>query len=104
MTAPFLKGAFRFLPLLLAISCSKQKTGLTEEQVRFKADSTLQARLPQLRSQAAEDLERRMPIEIKPLVDSLQQQKRDAPTAPQIWGIGSEKAAADLVGDSLPTP
>lgn len=66
MTAPGL-----LLMALFFASCSKKEEGLTPAQIQARADSILKARLPALQQRAKEDYEKRLPIELKPKVDSI---------------------------------
>jgi hypothetical protein len=52
-------------------SCSEKKKELSPEEINRKADSMVQAKRLKLEQQAAEDLKMRMPIEIKPKLDSI---------------------------------
>ena len=49
----------------------KEEKGLTPQQVQHMADSLYEAKAKKIRKQAAEDLDRRMSIELKPKIDSL---------------------------------
>ena len=65
----------RVFPVLLLtvcmVRCMKEEKGLTPEQVQHIADSIYKIKAQKLRQQAAEDLDRRMSIELKPKIDSL---------------------------------
>ena len=57
---------------LLALSaCGKKERELTPRQVKAKADSIVRSRMDKLKREAKEDLDKRMPIELKPKIDSI---------------------------------
>lgn len=57
--------------ICMLTSCAKQEKNLTPQQINQKVDSIVALKEKKLRSQAHEDLNRRMSIEIKPKVDSI---------------------------------
>lgn len=67
---------------LALASCGKEEKPLTPKQVRQKADSIYKTNLKKLQHQAKEDYERRLPIELKPKVDSILQRKMEAAPVP----------------------
>jgi len=67
-----IKKAFPALLLYACLAgCTKEEKGLTPQQVRQMADSIYRVKAQKIRKQAAEDLDRRMSIELKPKIDSL---------------------------------
>jgi predicted metalloprotease len=57
---------------LIALSaCGKKERELTPRQVKAKADSIVRSRMDKLKREAKEDLDKRMPIELKPKIDSI---------------------------------
>jgi len=54
------------------------------------ADSIVQLKMEQLRREAKEDLDRRLPIEIKPKIDSILRIDYGRPAAPRLQDIGME--------------
>ena len=78
------------LPAVLFLcSCNKEEQGYTWLQLEQKADSTVNSRIKDLRRQAREDLDRRLPIELKPKVDSLLHVSYAIQPPPQIAGSDS---------------
>jgi len=71
-------------------ACGKKQKELTPAQVRAKADSILQTRMGKLRQQAKEDLDRRLPIEVKPKVDSILKVTHDPKPVPVFPGDDPE--------------
>jgi hypothetical protein len=68
---------------LLALSaCGKKEKELTPRQVRAKADSIVQTKMDKLKRQAKEDLDKRLPIELKPKVDSILKVSREPQPVP----------------------
>lgn len=63
-------------------ACGKKNKELTPAQIRFKADSIVQSRMGKMKQQAQEDLEKRLPIEVKPKVDSILKISHDARPVP----------------------
>jgi hypothetical protein len=60
------------LPVAMLASCGKQQEkALTPKQINHIADSIYKAKLKKLQNQAKEDYEKRLPIELKPKVDSI---------------------------------
>ena len=52
-------------------SCQTKQEYFTKEQLQKKTDSLIAIRFQELQKQAAEDLDRRISIEVKPKVDSI---------------------------------
>lgn len=72
----FMRLSIKNISRLVLISfvltaCGKKEKELTPAQIRAKADSIVQRRMEKLRRQAKDDLDNRLPIEIKPKMDSL---------------------------------
>lgn len=57
--------------MLFLSACGRKEKELTPAQMRARADSILQSKMGKLKQQAKEDLDSRLPIEIKPKVDSI---------------------------------
>lgn len=64
-----------FIPSVLLVfslaSCRTKQEYFTEEQLLKKSDSLTAIRFGELQKQAAEDLDHRIAIEVKPKVDSI---------------------------------
>lgn len=58
--------------IFLFTACGKKEKELTPQQIRAKADSIVRSKMEKMKKQAKEDLDRRLPIEIKPKIDSIQ--------------------------------
>lgn len=78
-------------------ACGKKEQELTPAQIRARADSIVQTKIPRLQQQAREDLERRLPIELKPKVDSIRNISK-AVAPPPVFPEDPEPAA------TLPPP
>ncbi len=77
MIAPALLGA------ITLGSCGKEEKELTPKQIEARADSIVASRIKQMEQQAKEDLDKRLPIEIKPKVDSIRKTRLDSmPSVP----------------------
>ena len=63
-------------------SCGKEEKPLTPKQIRQQADSIYKSKLKKMKREAKEDYERRLPIELKPKVDSILQKKMDMAPIP----------------------
>ena len=74
------------MPLMVFcfFSCTKEKKALTPDQIQVKADSILKAAMPTLKQRAEEDLHNRLPIELKPKIDSILNISYNIPTPPQL--------------------
>lgn len=59
----------------LLASCGKTEKPLSPKQINQIADSIYRSKLKNLQKQAKEDYERRMPIELKPKIDSILKNK-----------------------------
>jgi pyruvate/2-oxoacid:ferredoxin oxidoreductase beta subunit len=65
-------GLIKGLSLVLFLSaCVTKQEYFTKQQLEHKSDSLTEIRFKELREQAAEDLDRRISIEVKPKVDSI---------------------------------
>jgi predicted small lipoprotein YifL len=79
----FKKHIITLVVAILSLSaCGKKEKELTPKQVRAKADSIVQSKMDKLKRQAQEDLDRRLPIELKPKVDSILKVSRDPQPVP----------------------
>ncbi|KAA5536925.1 hypothetical protein F0919_04430 [Taibaiella lutea] len=67
---------------LIITSCGKEEKPLTPKQIRQRADSIYKNNLKKMQQQAKEDYEKRLPIELKPKVDSILQRKMEAAPIP----------------------
>lgn len=57
---------------LLFTACQNEASPqMTENEIQAKVDSTVGTKLDELNTQASEDLDRRMAIEVKPKADSI---------------------------------
>jgi hypothetical protein len=83
--------------LILFSACGKKNKELTPAQIRAKADSIVQTKMPRLKQQAEEDLQRRLPIELKPKVDSILNISHDPEPVPVFPedNIGVDNVSAD---------
>jgi predicted small lipoprotein YifL len=68
--------------LLTLNACGKKEKELTPQQVRAKADSIVQSKMDKLKRQAKEDLDKRLPIELKPKIDSILKVSREPQPVP----------------------
>jgi len=66
----------------LITSCGKEEKPLTPKQIRERADSIYNINLKKMQQRAKEDYEKRLPIELKPKVDSILQRKMEAAPIP----------------------
>jgi predicted small lipoprotein YifL len=55
-------------------ACGKEEKELSPAEINAKADSIVQSRAEKMRREAKEDLDKRLPIEIKPKIDSIRNQ------------------------------
>ena len=97
-------GKYITLVLFFVMSlaaCGKKEKELTPVQIRAKADSILQSKMGKLKQQAKEDLDKRLPIEVKPKVDSILKVKRDPEQVPVFPSDGPPDAGfpADSTGN-----
>lgn len=72
--------------IFVFFSCTKKEKSYTRQEVRQKTDSILSIEIKNLRRQAKEDLDRRLPIELKPKVDSILKISYKIPPPPEIEG------------------
>lgn len=64
------------LKMLFLLSCSKENTPrLSDEEIKHKVDSIFNIKKEKMEQEAAINLDRRLPIELKPLVDSILNRK-----------------------------
>lgn len=66
-----------FITALIIASCGKEEKPLTPQQIRQRADSIYKSNLKKIQQRAKEDYEKRLPIELKPKVDSILQRKME---------------------------
>jgi len=78
------------LSFLIFSACSKEEKGWTQAQMQLKADSILKAEMPRLKQRAKEDLHNRLPIELKPKVDSILNISYNIPPPPKLEEAGTE--------------
>lgn len=57
--------------MLFFAACGKKERELSPDEIRAKADSMVQLKMEKLRREAKDDLDKRLPIELKPRIDSL---------------------------------
>lgn len=76
-------------------ACAKKEKELTPAQINARADSIVHSRMKTLRQKAKEDLDRRLPIEIKPKVDSLLNVSHQAGAVPVFPGDDGHPAQPD---------
>jgi hypothetical protein len=71
-TVSFMKtGALIAGCVCLLMSCQSKEQYLTKKEFHHKTDSLTAVRFQELKLQSAEDLDRRIAIEVKPKVDSI---------------------------------
>lgn len=88
--------------LLITFSaCGKKEKELTPAQIRSKADSIVQSKMGKLKQQAKEDLDRRLPIEIKPKVDSILNIDHNEKTVPVFPDDNMGAEQAEPTADSV---
>lgn len=80
-------------------ACGKKEKELTPQQVRAKADSIVQSKMDKLKRQAKEDLDKRLPIELKPKVDSILKVSRDPQPVPV---FPEDNIGLDDTGTTIP--
>jgi hypothetical protein len=93
------KMRYRCIVLMLSFlifgACSKEEKGWTKAQVQLKADSILKAEMPKLKQRAKEDLNNRLPIELKPKVDSILKISYTIPSPPKLKGAENDSMGKD---------
>jgi hypothetical protein len=87
--------------LLTLNACGKKEKELTPQQVKAKADSIVQTKMDKLKRQAKEDLDKRLPIELKPKVDSILRVSREPQPVPV---FPEDNIGLDDTGTTLPPP
>jgi len=90
---------YRNLVTLLAAafilaSCKDRQRALTETQIKAKVDSLVGIKVQELATQSAEDLDRRMSIEVKAKADSIVQARLSGTTATTTSTTTTTTAAA----------
>jgi uncharacterized protein YcfL len=63
---------------LILVSCGGKQQGIKNSERKAKIDSMVAERMQEVNTQAMEDLDRRMSIEVKAKTDSIVQAKRAA--------------------------
>ena len=86
--------ALVLLTLTMA-ACAKKEKELTPAQINARADSIVRSRMKVMRQRAQEDLDRRLPIELKPKIDSLLNVPRQAGPVPVFPGDEGHPALPD---------
>lgn len=89
-------GLLFFIAVLLFLSesCTKKEKTFTEQEMQHLVDSIVQIKAKELNQQAKEDLELRLPIELKPKLDSMRHQ----------YSTGFPSLPAIDTSDALPKP
>ncbi|WP_118972381.1 hypothetical protein [Taibaiella koreensis] len=87
--------ATHLLLLLLLPACGKKEKELSPARINALADSIVNSRMDKLRRQAKEDLDRRMPIELKPKIDSIRNVSHEIGPVPVFPGDDGTPARAD---------
>jgi len=67
---------------LLLVSCQSKEKNLTLKQVNHLSDSLTAVYYQELKAKSAEDLDRRIAIELKPIVDSIVKSYEDKQPKP----------------------
>lgn len=83
----FLLGLF--ILILSCWGCTKKEKTYTRQEMQRIVDSMVQQRAKELKQQAKTDLELRLPIEIKPKLDSLLHQTISIDTPPKMDTFGN---------------
>lgn len=78
-----------FILLTACLGCTKKEKTYTQQEMQHIVDSIVQQRAIYLKQQAKTDLELRLPIEIKPKLDSLQHQNMSIDTPPRMDTVGN---------------
>lgn len=90
------KKRFLYWSLLLLLlswwGCTKKDKTYTKQQMQHIVDSIVQKRSVYLKQQAQKDLNLRLPIELKPKVDSILNQRMTTLLPPQMDTIGENIA------------
>jgi hypothetical protein len=88
------------------LSCTKAEKTYTRQELQLKTDSILRVEVKKLRRQAKEDLDRRLPIELKPKVDSILKISYDVPPVPEMEGDAGalDSSAAEEQAPQKPQP
>lgn len=70
------------IAFLTLSACGKKESELTPRQIKAKADSIVRLKMDKMKREAKEDLDKRMPIELKPKIDSILKVSRDPQPVP----------------------
>jgi len=90
------KNILTFSVAVMALAaCGKEEKELSPAEINAKADSIVQIRVEKMRREAKEDLDKRLPIELKPKVDSIRNQNHTIDPVPVFPGSEDNDAAAD---------
>ena len=77
-------------------ACGKEEKELSPVEINAKADSIVRNKVEKMRREAKEDLDRRLPIELKPKVDSIRNNNNKAiDPVPVFPGSDDNEDAAD---------
>lgn len=76
-------------------ACGKKEKALSPARINAIADSIANSKMDKLRRQAKEDLERRLPIELKPKIDSIRKITHEIGPVPVFPGDDGKPALPD---------
>lgn len=80
---------------VVGLSCGKKEPELTPKQIQQRADSIVRSKIKSLEKQAKEDLAKRLPIEIKPKMDSIRNSNFEAVPVPVFPDDGATTNESD---------
>lgn len=96
------KNIFLFLSIIIVCgACGKKEQELSPAEIAAKADSIVRAKAPKIRQQAREDLDKRLPIELKPKIDSIRNIGHSVGPVPV---FPAEAVDADTTPGLMPVP
>lgn len=96
------KNISLFLSIIIVCgACGKKEQELSPAEIAAKADSIVRAKAPKIRQQAREDLDKRLPIELKPKIDSIRNVGHSIGPVPV---FPAEAADADTAVGLMPVP
>lgn len=91
--------------VMVVAACGKEEKELSPAEINAKADSIVQIRVEKMRREAKEDLDKRLPIELKPKVDSIRNQNHAIDPVPVFPGSGdNDDTDDDPAMQPLPVP
>ncbi|MFT4061192.1 MAG: hypothetical protein QM642_02425 [Edaphocola sp.] len=73
---------FLAVTILAFMGCGKTERELTPQEIQQKADSIYRIKLKKIQQNAAEDYKQRLPIELKPKIDSILKRRSEPGNVP----------------------